>query len=421
MPLKQLPSPTFALEVRSALAHLYDYAYLQTLPLAEKLGVEARLDQVTRAQRVRRAVLDAVEALRPQGQGDTPTRAARAYAILIGHYVDGLPIEELARKLALSRRQAYREHEKGIEAVTSILWERLRQGDAARQAEAPPESSVQHRLTVAQAEVQRLEQVAHTDTLHLEEILQDVLGLLGPRMQQAEVDLRAVRDDPWPPVAADRVMLRQALLNLLSYAVDASPRRDLVILAKAGRGQLTVEIEAVGKAKAGAELSPPTDEPAVGLAVAQALIEAQGGFLEIAVATGSWRASMSLPTVGRAVILAIDDNADIVSLLRRYLAGHDVSIVSATDEEQALQRAADLRPDLITLDVMMPGRDGWEILQRLKGSPATKDIPVVICSVLNEPQLAQSMGASAYLTKPISQVALLEVLRDWLGRLRPVA
>ena len=67
----------------------------------------------------------------------------------------------------------------------------------------------------------------------------------------------------------------------------------------------------------------------------------------------------------------------------------------------------------------MPGLDGWEMLQQLKASPATREIPVVVCSVLKEARLAQSMGAAGYLTKPVSQREFLEMVQRWLGPLRP--
>jgi len=68
---------------------------------------------------------------------------------------------------------------------------------------------------------------------------------------------------------------------------------------------------------------------------------------------------------------------------------------------------------------MMPNQDGWEILRQINASAETKDIPIIICSVLNEREMALASGASDYLVKPVNQVDLLTVLRRWLGTLRP--
>ena len=75
------------------------------------------------------------------------------------------------------------------------------------------------------------------------------------------------------------------------------------------------------------------------------------------------------------------------------------------------------RPDLITLDVMMPSMDGWQVLRDLAQNPATQHIPVIVCSVLKEPELAFSLGARAYLKKPVDRLELLATL----ARLRPAA
>ena len=74
----------------------------------------------------------------------------------------------------------------------------------------------------------------------------------------------------------------------------------------------------------------------------------------------------------------------------------------------ALARAQ--QPGIITIDLMMPGRDGWELLQALRAQPETVTIPVIVCSVLDEPELARSLGAQGCLKKPAGQVDLLQAL-----------
>jgi AraC-like DNA-binding protein len=109
--------------VRSALLHLYDNAFLQNHPLTATWAGETSGDRLTHVQDLRRVLLDSVERLRPQStaHGD----AARAYAVLTYRCVDGLTIEEIERKLGLSRRQTYREFNKGIEAVAVQLQDLL--------------------------------------------------------------------------------------------------------------------------------------------------------------------------------------------------------------------------------------------------------------------------------------------------------
>lgn len=414
-------SPELTQLVRSALAYLYDYAYLQNHPLAFILDVDQDLDQVTRAQKVRRVLLDCIEALRPQRQEDTLSNAARAYAILTYRYVDGLSMEEIEEKLALSRRQVYREHAKGVEAVASVLWDKIREkrGRAFLSTTVSTAASgvSDDRFKAAQAEVARLRATVHIEPLNPREVLEGVLALLSPRLQQREIRLHALTQ-PWPAVIADRVLLRQAFLNVLSYAIDSVSQRALTIAGFSGEQGLVVEIGEPPETSV-ALPSPPTKRGGVGWLVAQALIEAQGGRLEILEGGQPFRARILLPTAERPTILVVDDNAGLVALFQRYLGGHDVYVVGATSGEQALLLARELRPRVITLDVMMPHEDGWEILQKLEGAPDTRHIPVIVCSVLNERELALAMGASDYLVKPINQMELLAALRRWLGVLRP--
>jgi CheY-like chemotaxis protein/signal transduction histidine kinase len=421
-PKAGVPSPEFTRLVRSALAHFYDYAYLQNHPLGLMLDAQGESDRMTRAQRLRRALLECVEALKPEQQDRRQAEAARAYAILTYRYVDGLSMHEIAKELALSRQQVYREHEKGMMAIASLLWDRVR---AAAEPVLLAGSVIQDdegdRLKMAQAEADRLWKASHTELLDFQDLLEGICKLLTPVAQGKGIQIRMSLPDARPLLAADRVLVRQALLNLLTYALDVV-QGDLGIAVSHGEKGLLIEInEAANAVGKGAGSSPVPQRAGVGLRVAQRLIETQGGQLETRIQEGEWAARVLWPTASKAILLVIDDNADIVALFRRYLAGYGVSIIGATDGRQALNLAVALQPQAITLDVMIPHQDGWEILQRLKESPATKHIPVIVCSILNEPQLAFSMGADDYVTKPVSQAALLEALQRCLGPLQMVA
>jgi len=415
------PDSHFVRLVHGALSHLYDPASLQNHPLVSMLSLDASTDHVTRAQGVRRILLECLEMLKPEMRESERAKAARAYAILTYRYVDGLSMEEIADKLALSLRQTYREHEKGIKAVASLLWDRIQREKGTGHPAPETAPVVADRLEAVQAEVNRLRQAGGiSEPMNPGEVLEGVRALLAPIIRQTGTQIQMPPPDAWPTVIADRVMLRQAFLNLLSHALY-STGGNLTITVLRGPVNLTVNVReepsGVPRQPAGSGAAAQDPEK-IGLAVARALIEAQGGYLEVREQDGPWEAQISLPVPGQQIVLVIDDNADIVALFQRYLGGHKVSVVGATDGEQALRLAAELQPQVITLDVMMPQQDGWEILQRLKDSPDTQHIPVVVCSVLNEPQLAFSMGASAYVTKPISQVALLTTLQRYLGPLQ---
>jgi CheY-like chemotaxis protein len=173
-------------------------------------------------------------------------------------------------------------------------------------------------------------------------------------------------------------------------------------------------------AAAGGAESPARRE-GVGVSVAQKLIEAMGGQATVDQVGSEWRCTLLLPAAQRDTVLVVDDNADLTALFQRYAAGHPLNVVGATSGAQALILAGELHPQLIILDLMLSQVDGWEILQQLRSSPATHTTPIIICSVLNEPDLAFSLGASDYVTKPISQATLIDVLQRWLGKQHPPA
>ena len=96
--------------------------------------------------------------------------------------------------------------------------------------------------------------------------------------------------------------------------------------------------------------------------------------------------------------------------MERYLTDRPCRVVAALSGREGLRLAQELQPDAIILDVMMPEMDGWELLQRLRTSPRTSNIPIIICSVFNDPELAYSLGASLFLPKPVSRDDVLGAL-----------
>jgi GAF domain-containing protein/CheY-like chemotaxis protein len=123
------------------------------------------------------------------------------------------------------------------------------------------------------------------------------------------------------------------------------------------------------------------------------------------------------PSVG--TVLVIDDEAAVRDLMQRFLTREGFGVVTASGGEDGLRRARELRPDAITLDVMMPGMDGWAVLSALKADPDVADIPVVMLTIVDDKNLGYALGASEYLTKPIDRERLVTVLKQH-RRDRPV-
>jgi CheY-like chemotaxis protein len=111
-----------------------------------------------------------------------------------------------------------------------------------------------------------------------------------------------------------------------------------------------------------------------------------------------------------ALLLSVDDDPSVAPLLEKMLAGNGYRIVASTDASTAVSDAQRLRPAAILLDVLMPGRDGRDILRELKSDPQTRDIPVIVLSVVDSADLPDL--ADGYLTKPVRQDRLLRLLKE---------
>ena len=115
---------------------------------------------------------------------------------------------------------------------------------------------------------------------------------------------------------------------------------------------------------------------------------------------------------GVGTVLVIDDDPAVRDLMQRFLTREGFRVVTAPGGEEGLRLARELRPDAITLDVMMPGMDGWAVLSALKADPDVADIPVVMLTIVDDRNLGYALGAADYLTKPIDRERLVTVLKQ---------
>ena len=123
-------------------------------------------------------------------------------------------------------------------------------------------------------------------------------------------------------------------------------------------------------------------------------------------------ANMPAPASGGAPsVLVVDDDPGARDLLGRYLQRAGYAVIMAGGGEEALRLARAMKPDIVTLDVLMPQMDGWAVLAAMKESPALADVPVIMVSVTDNRELAISQGVSDYLMKPVGREQLLQSLR----------
>lgn len=380
----------FRKQVREVLEHLYDTAYLETHPLLAQFSNTAADSRLTRAQRLRSLLKEAIETLRPQGRAPSGSPEWRSYRALRYRYVQGMSQGETESELGISLRQLQRELHKGLDAVAEILWEKRMIAS-----------------TGGEGETQELEKelgqwVISREICAVETLVDDTLWMLKPLLVEQGTNLQMSIPPNLAPGFVDATLTRQALFKILRILVRTAEPGTLVlggreedkqtVLVLRGRAQVNLETE-------------------VDWQTAQSACQHQGIQLEAkSLADGRTEIVFALPRAPQAVILVIDDNAAIHQLFDRYLAPHRYQLMHAYSGSEALELALEKRPDAITLDVMMPNVDGWQVLRGLAGDPRTARIPVVICSVLKEPELAFSLGARAYLKKPVDRLELVTTL-----------
>jgi CheY-like chemotaxis protein len=113
------------------------------------------------------------------------------------------------------------------------------------------------------------------------------------------------------------------------------------------------------------------------------------------------------------IVLVIDDDPTVHDLMRRFFNKDGVHVVTAVSGDEGLQLAKTLQPAAITLDVMMPGIDGWSVLTALKAEPGVADIPVIMLTIVDDRNRGYALGASDYLTKPIDWKRLAAILQKY--------
>lgn len=388
------PGDGLLAQVRRALTNLYDPISLQRSPLAALLRrAKPPVPPGQEARALRQCLIEAIEQLAPAANVPLQSGERRGYQALRGRYVNQVPIAELAQSLAVSERQLRRDLRHGLEALTAIIAELLEENDE-EQEQAAPAISEAARFGAQVGAVNLCEEARNVQAL--------VSGLAreaGATLVDADVPESVV-------VRANRVILRQVLVSLYSQMIEACPRQ--VITSSVSIGEDDYAALALVSSPAPPRLSPDALQGEL-VSLLSATVEAVSGCDALGRRLGGLR--LRLPCMAAYSVLLVDDNEGLHRLVRRYLSGLPYRLLSAHDADEGFALARAERPAVILLDIMMPNRDGWELLSLLQSATETREIPVVICSVLEQEALARSLAVHAYLRKPLDQQALVHLLQ----------
>jgi CheY-like chemotaxis protein len=383
-------------QLRDALVHLYDLDYLEAHPLAQKLSAGGPMGEPgSRGLRLRRALIESIESLKPEAEVPDWAPTWRQYMILRDRYVRRRPLREIEEKLSLGDRQVRREHRRALAALAVLVRSWL---------ESQPPSGMGSPLpgTVQEA-VRRLSPAPRV--FGLSQLVEEVVAILAEASKHQGVTVKWHVQPGDLTVYTDRGILHQLLVKLLqtfqrhrvqgTVSLQASPDDHRVVISVAS-DTIRIQVE---------------DED---LRVCQWLAQClRTGITVEREGPEGTRLSFALPVGSRLRrVLIIDDEQPAIELFQGYLNGLDYQVIGETMAERALQRAVETQPDVIVLDVMMPAVDGWELLQRLRHTPELRDVPIIVCSVLDDAELAFALGAARFLRKPVLRQQLVAALQE---------
>jgi CheY-like chemotaxis protein len=393
--------------IRSTLNHLYDTATLRRDPLGEHLGIPGR-GTTEYGRALCKTLLDAIEALRPPSGTPSSSPDWVRFRVLELRYVEAASPSEAMRALFMGRSTFFVEQARALEALTSLLRDREQGTVPGGETDASARASGE----ALSVEVERVSYHATPTAVDHAELVASLRAIAGPVAEDLGIDLHFHALDALGHLQADRVLLRQAVLSALMAAVNIPGVQRVEVSGAYVHGTTRVEIRASltpGSARSVGESS--SLEQAI--FASRRLMRAMNGNLSASLEGDEYRVGLTWPVQAPLRLAVVDDNQAFLELFRRYLANTAWQVYGARDGEEARRLIREIRPTIVTLDVLMPNEDGWDILRALKGDPETRDIPVIVCSVLKHPELARTLGAEGYLPKPVTQEALLGILARW--------
>jgi signal transduction histidine kinase/DNA-binding response OmpR family regulator/HAMP domain-containing protein len=294
----------------------------------------------------------------------------------------------------------------------------------------------------------------YLETFDIPTMLQDVVTTIRLLVEKNANTLEVHAPNDLGAMRADLTKVRQSLFNLLSNACKFTQRGTIWLTvargAVDGGDWVTFRVSDTGIGmtseqlaklfqpfmQADASTTRQYGGTGLGLTITKHFCQMMGGDItvESAVARGTsftirLPADVSKPTSkavqpltevtsdplpeGASTVLVIDDDPAVRELLQRFLSKEGFQVASASGGEEGLQLAKERRPAAITLDVLMPGMDGWAVLTALKADPDVADIPVVMVTIVDNKNLGYALGASDYLTKPVDRDSLAVLLRKY--------
>ena len=301
-------------------------------------------------------------------------------------------------------------------------------------------------LDLSRIEAGRLEIQPERFSLH--DLVQGCLNTVTPMVRQG-VELRSEGTEEIGSVFGDPARIRQVLINLLSNAAKFTESGSITLASRPlSSDQLELSVVDTGIGippeardyifeefrQVDGSTTRKHGGTGLGLNISKKLTEMLGGTIRVesevgkgstftitlptgfagaeAAPTAETTSTTTPPDVSRRIVVSIDDDPNVLSLITQELEEEGYKVIGASRAIEGIEKAKEVGPCAITLDIMMPGMDGWEAIARLKDDPKTRDIPVIVVSIIDNKELGFRLGADDFLVKPVDKQSLLSALRS---------
>jgi signal transduction histidine kinase/DNA-binding response OmpR family regulator len=290
------------------------------------------------------------------------------------------------------------------------------------------------------------------EPIDVKALMSEVVATIEPMAAKGQNELRVNCPDTVGSMNADQTKVRQALYNLLSNACKFTEKGQVsaevllatrsglewvdFVITDTGIGMSPEQLRRLFQpfSQADASTTRKYGGTGLGLAITRRFARMMGGEVVVQSELGKGtRFTLSLPRFvpdpkmaapdaqtrlpaprpGARRVLVVDDDADVRELMARYLSREGFAVECAASGPEGLAAAAARKPDVITLDVLMPGMDGWAVMAALKSDPALEKIPVIMVTLLDQKEFGYALGVSDYLTKPVDRDKLARIMAKY--------
>ena len=405
----------FEMDLREALSHLYDPLYEPPATLRAVTGTGQ--DQGPAA--VQEVIIQAIEDLEPPLSVPQHAPVRRAYELLFYRYVQGLTQEVAAERLSISPRYLREQQWKAVRVLARHLWDRAqagespagaggREGEMAPPQTAEPEAAPRSWVSQVRQELMSLQRSAPDAVADVGAAMRDTARLARTLTREQGITLEVGSVQPDLVARIHPSALHQVLLAATGELAQGAP------------GTLTLSSERAGSCvRIAVTRCPARESRSYDLSLIREILAAHDGTVEVRTTDNGVSLALEMPAVspaGMVTALVVDDNTDLVSFYRAYTAGSRYEVVHVLEGKRVFQAIEATKPEVIVLDVMLPDVDGWELLTQLHGHPDTRSIPVVVCSVIRDKELALALGAAVYVPKPVRRQDFLRALDEALSQ-----